>query len=431
MKVSQIAKITKAKVFNLQDEETRQFSIDTRILQERDFFVPLEGSNVDGHEFISDALKKGASGSFSKKNISGKNILIVEDPLKALTDVAVFNREKVKLRIGITGTAGKTTTKELIAFALSSEREAYYTKGNLNNHIGLPLTLANIRKTYDWGVFELGASQREDIKHLSSILNQEIGIITNVGKGHIGGYTSFNELLEEKLSILESARVGIVREDLKRYIENKKVLSFGYSPSNDVQILESKIISNGTYGKIKVDNKTFDLFFPFFNKKIIESVSIVFLLFKLLGLNLKDLPLLLRDFTPVNGRGNLIKIGNLTVVDDTYNANPESVKNAIETLNQISGKKIFILGDMLELGNEEEKEHEKVGRLLLSSNIDTVYLYGNAVKNTYKVLKGKKEVHLLDKSEISEKLKKVKEPTTVWIKGSRGMRMEDVIKELF
>lgn len=427
MKLSQIAKITNAKARIKKDCFINKFVIDSKEVSIGDFFVPLKGSKVDGHQFIEDAFKKGACGSFSSKNINLENVLFVNDTLNALTEIARYKKNFIKTKIAITGTAGKTTTKELLAFSLSKFYEIYFTKGNFNNQIGLPLTLANVDKNYKYGIFELGASRKGDIKYLSKILEQDISIITNVGFGHIAGYKNFEELLTEKLSIIEPSKIAIVNENLKEYI-NKEVLTFGYSQYVDAKVLESKLEGNGTYGKIKIDNKIFEIFFPFFNLKIIENSCVVFLIFKILEIDFYKLPEIFREFKPLKGRGNIEKIGNLSIIDDTYNANPNSVKNAIDTLNKVKGKKILILGDMLELGEYSKEKHEEIGEFILKSNIDEIYLYGEEVKYTYEILKNKKDVKLIDKAKISEELKKLKDNYFVLIKGSRSMKMEEIIE---
>ncbi len=427
MKLSQIAKITKAKANIKKDKFIKKFVIDSRQIQKDDFFVPLKGSKFDGHQFIEEALKNGASGSFSSKDINLENVLIVKDTLQALTDVAKYKKNLIQTKIAITGTAGKTTTKELLSFALSKFFDIYYTKGNYNNQIGLPLTLANIDKEYKYGIFELGASKKGDIEYLSNILEQDIAIITNVGYGHIAGYKNFDELLNEKLNISKPAQITIINENLKDYV-NKKSLIFGYNDFCNVQILETNLNNDGTYGKVKLDNKIFEIHFPFFNLKIIENASIVFLIFKLLGLDIYKLPEIFKQFEPLKGRGNIEKIGNLTIIDDTYNANPNSVKNAIQTLNKLQGEKILVLGDMLELGEFSKEKHKEIGEYILKTTINKVYLYGEEVKYMYEVLKDKKQVKILEKEKICEELKNLNENHFVLIKGSRSMKMEEIIE---
>lgn len=427
MHLHQIARITGARFKNLADKKVNRFIIDSRRAKEGDLFVPLKGNNVDGHQFIDEVLQKGAAGSFSSKNIGKDNVLIVEDTLKALTDVAKFKKDFIKTKIGITGTAGKTTTKEILSYLLSYFYPVYYTKGNYNNQIGLPLTLANIDKEYKYGVFELGASRKGDISYLTDILNQDVAVITNVGYGHTEGLGGFEGVLEEKKNILKYAKFKIVPKWLN--LKDKNIKTFGYENA-DINIIDVKLSKNGTEGFLEYKGKQYKVSIPVFNKKILENIAISILIMDYLDIDFEKALKTLREFTLLEGRGRIIKHKNLTIIDDTYNANPTSVKVAIETLSALKGNKILILADMKELGKYSKEKHEEIGKYILNSTIDKVYLYGEEVKYTYEVIKSKKESHLLSKEEIAFRLKKEKEPCFVWIKGSRSMKMEEVIQLL-
>ncbi|RMA97865.1 UDP-N-acetylmuramoyl-tripeptide--D-alanyl-D-alanine ligase [Hydrogenothermus marinus] len=424
MKISQIAEITEAKVINLKDKDINRFIINSKETQEGDFFVPLKGTKTDGHNFIEDALKKGAYGSFSIKDLNLDNILLVDNPLKALTKIAKYNKQKIKTKIAITGTAGKTTTKEILSFLLSQFEDIYYTKGNYNNHIGLPLTLANIDKNYNYGIFELGASQKGDIEYLSDILNQDIAVITNVGYGHTEGFGGYEGVLEEKTKILNNAKFKIIPEYIN--INDKNTKSFGYKNA-DILIKDINLTMEGTEGILSYKGENIKVFVPVFNKKILENVAISVLILDYLGFDYKNALKRLNEFTVLKGRGNIIKHKNLTIIDDTYNANPISTKNAIETLSNLKGRKILVLADMKELGKFSKEKHEEIGRYILNSDIDKIFLFGEEVKYIYDILKEKKDVFILPKEKIAEKIKEEKQPAFVWIKGSRSTKMEEVI----
>ena len=424
MNLHQIANITGAKFKNLSNNKVNRFIIDSRQAKEGDFFVPLKGNNVDGHQFINEVFQKGASGSFSSKNIEKDNILVVDDTLKALTDIAKYKKDFIDIKIGITGTAGKTTTKEILSYLLSHFYPVYYTKGNYNNQIGLPLTLANIDKNYRYGVFELGASKKGDISYLTDILNQNIAVITNVGYGHTEGLGGFEGVLQEKKNILKTADFKIAPKWLN--INEKNIKTFGYENA-DININSVYLSKSGTNGILEYKGKKYEVFIPVFNKNILENIAISILIMDYLGLDFEKALDTLKEFSPLDGRGKIIKHKNLTIIDDTYNANPTSTKTAIETLSDLKGKKILVLGDMKELGKFSKEKHEEIGRYILNSSIDKVYLYGEEVKHIYEIIKDKKESYLLSKEKIAYHLKKEKEPSFVWIKGSRSMKMEEII----
>ncbi len=427
MRISQILKITGAKCLNIEDKNVERFIIDSRQAQKGDFFVPLKGAHVDGHDFIDDAINKGAYGSFSSKNLTGKNIMLVKDTLKALTQIAKHNKTKIKTKIAITGTAGKTTTKEILALLFSNFTDTYYTQGNFNNHIGLPLTLANVNNGYELGVFELGASREGDITYLSEILKQEIGIITNVGYGHTEGFGTLKAVIKEKGNILQNTHLAVVKDDLKQFYNHKNLKTFGYDDA-DIIIKSTYLTEGGTVGILKYKNKLYEVFVPVFNEKIIENIAISYILFDEFGFPIEKIHEIITSYQPLQGRGNIIKHKNLIIIDETYNANPLSVKNAISTLSKLNGKKILVLGDMKELGKYSEIKHREIGEYILNSPIDTVYLYGEEVKYIYQTLKNKKEVYILSQKEIAAKIKKEKNPAYVLIKGSRSLKMENIIK---
>ncbi len=424
MYLNQVASITNARFKNLINKKVKRFIIDSRQATEGDFFVPLKGNNVDGHQFIDEVFKKGASGSFSSKNIEKGNVLVVDDTLKALTDIAKYKKDFINIKIGITGTAGKTTTKEILSYLLSYFYPVYYTKGNYNNQIGLPLTLANIDKNYRYGIFELGASKKDDISYLTNILNQDIAVITNVGYGHTEGLGGFERVLEEKKNILKTADFKVVPQWLN--VNGKNIKTFGYEDA-DITINYVWLSQSGTKGIVEYKRKKYEVFIPVFNKNILENIAISILIMDYLGLDFEKSLDALKEFSPLSGRGKIIKHENLTIIDDTYNANPTSTKTAVETLSDLKSKKILVLGDMKELGEFSKEKHEEIGKYILSSNIDRIYLHGDEVKHIYEIIKDQKESYLLSKEEIAYYLKKEKEPSFVWIKGSRSMKMEDII----
>ncbi|ACO04716.1 MAG TPA: UDP-N-acetylmuramoyl-tripeptide--D-alanyl-D-alanine ligase [Persephonella sp.] len=437
MKIKEILEIVKGRPLKLRDadKEIKRFIIDSRKAQKDSFFVPLKGSKADGHDFIDDALKKGSSGYLTSIETDYKNGILVDDTLKALTEIGIFKRKKLKKAVGITGTSGKTTTKEILRFLLSDIFRVYATEGNYNNEIGLPLTLSNIPENTEVGVFELGASKRGDISKLVSISKPEVRVLTSVGHGHIEGFGSFEGVVQGKGEIFDGGEISVLPEDLKIYYMDrlKKYVTFGISDYADIKISEINITPEGTAGTVSYKNDKIRITVPVYSRALFNNIAAALSVLYALDINPVRSAEKLRDFSLPEGRGKVLRKGSLTVIDDSYNANPLSVKNAIETLSGIPSFRVLILGDMLELGDLSEQMHIKVGKEILSSDIDLILLYGRETYHTYTVIKDKKNsYHFDDKEKLYRKLMdSIKDKECVLlVKGSRGMRMEDIIEKV-
>jgi len=437
MYLSEIAEITKGKLINLKkDKKVKKFVIDSRKAEQGSFFVPLKGENADGHQFIDNSIEKGAVGYFSELPLKISNGVLVENNLNALTEIGKHKRNQLSKVIGITGTTGKTTTKELLKLVLSQFYSVYGTEGNYNNEIGVPLTLSNIPENAEVGVFELGASKKGDIERLSSIVEQDISVLTTVGHGHNEKFGSFKDIVEGKGEIFLQHEFAVLPEFFLPYYEGLLIdyITFGNTEDSDIKILDVKITDEGTEGIIKYKKDQIKLKIPVFHKGIFENIAAVSGVLYGLDLNpISSLKVIEENFEGIEGRVKNFKKGKFTIIDDTYNANPVSVKNAIHTLNQLKGSKILVLGDMLELGEYSKELHREIGKEILNTNIQNVFLYGNDVKEIYQILNGKRNVKLFEnKNEISDEILKLSDGTQTftWVKGSRSMKMEEVVKNL-
>jgi UDP-N-acetylmuramoyl-tripeptide--D-alanyl-D-alanine ligase len=431
MRLSEIAKITNGKILNLQeDREVKFFTVDSRIAKEDTVFIPLKGKR-DGHDFIEDALKNQACGYLTEKPLKLKNGILVEDTYQALKDIAKHKRKKLNTVIGITGSSGKTSTKELTNFVLSNLYKTYATSGNYNNEIGVPLTLANIPKDTQIAVIEMGAGKVGDIEYLNEIVNPDIGVLVSVGHAHIEKFGSFENIIKGKGEIFNRSSYHVLPFELVNFYKNKlkKFITFG--EEGEIKVYGIKITPQGTSGIVEYKNERINLTIPIFNKGVFKNIGAVAGTLHHLGLNpVKNLEIL-KDFKQAEGRGNIIKVGNITIINDSYNANPLSVKNAIETLNEIPTFKILVLGDMLELGKDSEKLHREIGKEILKTDIDYILLYGEETKYIYEEIKDKKPVKHTTKEDIAFEIKKLQNLNpSVLIKGSRGMKMEEVIEYL-
>jgi UDP-N-acetylmuramoyl-tripeptide--D-alanyl-D-alanine ligase len=437
MYLSEIAEITKGKLINLQkDRKIDRFVIDSRKVKENSFFVPLKGKNFDGHQFIEDSLKNGAVGYFCERHIRNRNGILVDNSLESLKEIGKYKRKKLSKVIGITGTSGKTTTKELLNLVLSQFNSVYATEGNYNNEIGVPLTLSNIPENAEIGVFELGASKKGDIENLSSIVEQDISVLTTVGHGHSEKFGTFQDIVEGKGEIFLNHKFAVLPEFFLPFYESMLTdyITFGTTADADIQILNVEITDEGTEGIIKFKKDKIKIKVPIFHKNIFESISAVSGVLYGLDLNpISSLKIIEEKFQGIEGRVKNFKKKNLTIIDDTYNANPVSVKNAIHTLNQLNGKKVLVLGDMLELGKYSKKLHRELGEEILNTEIENVFLYGDETKEIYEVLKEKRNVKLFEnKEKILDEILKLSNGTQmfIWVKGSRSMKMEEVVNNI-
>ena len=437
MKIKEVVSITAGKPINLVNPEEKivKFVIDSRKSGKGTFFVPLKGSNVDGHDYIQDAVNKGAVGYFSSKETSFRNGIYVNNTLEALTEVGKYKRKYLRKAIGVTGTSGKTTTKEIISFLLSQQFRVYATEGNYNNEIGHPLTLANIPENTENGIFELGASKKGDIKRLINISQPEIRVLTSVGYGHVEGFGSFEGVIEGKGEIFEDGEISILPDKLFNYYRKKlsKFILFGSSEEADIKISDVKVTTSGTEGRIKYKSDEIYLRIPVYNEAVFYNIAAASAVLYAVDINPIENLKILENFLLPEGRGKVLKKGNITIIDDSYNANPLSVTNAVRTLNKIPGYRVLILGDMLELGKYSKKLHRDIGEKILETDIDLVLLYGKEMRYTFEVIKDRKvSYYFEDKHSLFLKLmeKIMDKETVLLVKGSRGMRMEEIIQKV-
>tara|TARA_R110002073_G_scaffold72537_1_gene177653 strand:- start:683262 stop:684539 length:1278 start_codon:yes stop_codon:yes gene_type:complete len=406
-------------------------STDTRNIKPQSIFFALKGANFNGNEFAEQALHEGAAYAVvdEVEYQTNNNILLVEDVLQTLQQLAAHHRSALNIPIiALTGSNGKTTTKELIYAVLVKKYETTATVGNLNNHIGVPLTLLSMTPKTEIGIVEMGANHLEEIELLSNITQPDFGYITNFGKAHLEGFGSLEGVIKGKTELYQNLKA-----------RNKTV----FVNSNDSQQIEqSKGIQQITFGTQKADCIIkFIAANPFvalqFNETIVNSQLIGAYNFNnisaaiAIGLHFKLSDKLIKEaiegYKPNNNRSQIIKKGSNKIILDAYNANPSSMKVALENISGLSDThKIAILGDMFELGTEEAIEHQYIVDLVSDLNIDKIYLIGTHFANT-KCNNPKVETFKTFESfkQIFERL--ALQDATVLIKASRGMALERVL----
>ena len=411
----------------------QSISTDTRAIVKGSLFFALKGDNFNGNKFAEVALKKGASYAIideEKYKLNDKMIL-VENVLVTLQNLATYHRKYLKLPIiSLTGSNGKTTTKELINAVLSKKYNTSATVGNLNNHIGVPLTLLKMNSSTEIGIVEMGANHLKEIELLTNIALPDYGYITNFGKAHLEGFGSLKGVIKGKTELYD-------------YLKKENKVAFINSEDN-IQLEKSKELNIITFGQKDADYVIeYEKADPFvvlkLNNKIIESklignynfnnIAAAIALGRYFKVSDKLIKEAIENYNPTNNRSQIIHKGTNKIILDAYNANPSSMKVALENLSDLTDNcKIAILGDMFELGVEAETEHQKIADLVQRLDITTIYLLG---ENFYKIKSNNEKIR---KFISFEKFKEVfnsslVENSTILIKASRGMALERLLED--
>ncbi len=417
---------------------------DSRKVPSNSIFWALRGDNFNGNKFAEQALVSGAEYAIiDDKNyfISGKTIL-VEDSLKALQELANYHRKQLNIPIfALTGTNGKTTTKELIKVVLSTKYKVAATEGNLNNHIGVPLTLLSFDKNTEKGIIEMGANHIGEIKLLCEIAEPDFGLITNIGKAHLEGFGSFEGVIKAKSelydNIVKNEGVIFCNSDnniLKKLDKGNKIIFYGTKPGNYV---EGKLLSSLPCLKVEIkisDSVKIQINTNLTGKYNFENILAAACVGVFFNVSADDIKKAVENYYPENNRSQLIKKKHNTVILDAYNANPSSMRVSIESFSELENEnKIIILGDMYELGKYSQAEHKKIlnfakEKVTKDKSIKEVLICGKYFGESY--MSDYKDCNILyfsDTENVKEYLKsKTYENFIFLIKGSRAMKMENV-----
>jgi len=427
-------------------------AIDSRTVKKGQLFVCISGDRFDSHDFILDVIQKEAAGIIvkSKDKIPNEKstpfIIQVNDTLKALQDLAEFHRSQFDVSIlAITGTNGKSTTKEMAASVAKSQFNVLKTEGNKNNHIGLPLTLFNLRAEHEVSVLEMGMSGKGEIKRLAEIAKPKVGIITNISEGHLENLPTIKDVQEAKGELFESLNqddTAIVNADDPLVLElsrslRSNIVTYGLKNSADIQADNIKQRGNEGFDfTLHFFNETTPVFLPFLGYCNISNALAAIAAGHTLGLNSQKILSGLKDCKLMPQRMQTEKRGNITIINDAYNANPRSMEEALITLSsyKTNGKKVFVMGDMLELGRISESAHKNFGKQFSGSSVDLLVAVGPLAQlasqtaldsgvdeNRVRSFENKEEsILFLDKS--------LQAGDCILVKGSRGMRMEQIIE---
>jgi len=406
-------------------------STDTRTLQKHNLFFALSGSNFNGNKFAQQALEKGATKAIiDDADYLSENTFLVKDCLQSLQDLANYHRNHLKTPIiAITGSNGKTTTKELINEVLQQKYQVVSTKGNLNNHIGVPLTLLSMNKNTEIGIVEMGANHQGEIKELCHVAQPNYGYITNFGKAHLEGFGGPDGVIKGKSELYDYLKsqnetLFINAEDhiqIEKSSNYHKTISFGNAPSVNYLIRHTpnQHLAGITYKSHKIDSQLTGNY----NSANMAAATGIGLYFNV-GIEL--IKNAIENYKPSNNRSQLIELKGNTIILDAYNANPTSMALAIENLSSLStNKKVAILGDMFEVGPTSEQEHQNIIDLLENTDVELGLVCGQNFHKT----KTNKVISFSHFDQLKSFLSEKKiENSTILIKGSRGMQLERVLE---
>jgi UDP-N-acetylmuramoyl-tripeptide--D-alanyl-D-alanine ligase len=415
--------------------KNRLICTDTRKITRGCLFFALKGGNYNGNKFAAEALEKGAAYAIIDEEIynKGPGFFLVPDVLNCLQQLSLYHRRKLNIPfIAITGSNGKTTTKELINAVLSMSYMTCSTTGNLNNHIGVPLTLLSVNDTHQMAVIEMGANHKNEIEFLCSLAEPDYGIITNIGKAHLEGFGGMEGVIKGKgelYSYLKSNGQTIIINPDQPLLVNlladySKRLTYGSKEEYDIC---GQLISSNNFLKVEWKSKSSEKVFEVktnltgeYNLNNILASICVGVHFKIPD---EKIVQAIESYFPDNQRSQILNKGTNTIILDAYNANPTSMEAALKNINEnYSGNKMLIIGGMLELGNESMKEHEAISAIIQKMKFSEILLVGE----NFKEFASKLKAHYFENSMEAKNWiqKKNFENTTVLIKGSRGLKME-------
>jgi UDP-N-acetylmuramoyl-tripeptide--D-alanyl-D-alanine ligase len=426
-------------------------STDSRTIGEGELFIPITGTNFDGHLFIGEAFERSRGGALcerKRQDICGQlpgTIILVDDTTQALLDLARYKRRKLSTTcIAITGSNGKTTTKEILVHMIKGHSSVHYNEKNYNNIIGVSKSILAIEGKPDFCVFELGTNARGEIKKLTETTNPDASLITNINPSHLEGLKTLEGILEEKLDLFYLTKEGgkiIVNADdpyiMPRCKDVKNRVPLTYSMMSDASFhlnVDKNLGWEGARIAISFPDDLLVTRTSLLGRHNLYNILAASSLAYSVGIDKERIGNAIETFTSFDKRFKpIVTKKGFAVIDDTYNANPSSMEWAIKTLIELpsEGKRIVILGDMRELGEKSPEYHRELGRFLKSSNVPVIALIGQEMKETYGELGAERAKLFQDKGPLIDYItEQVKKGDTVLVKGSRASKMEEIVEAL-
>ncbi len=439
-------------------------STDSRTIEPDQVFLSLKGEKFDGHTFIPDMVKKGIKAIVAREGAipasrlkamekeTGLSLFLVPDTLGALGQLARYQRDRAGVKVlAITGSSGKTSTRKMVHEIFRQKFHTLATRGNFNNEIGVPLTLLNLSAAHEWAIVEMGMNHMGELSRLSAIACPDIAVVTNTSGAHLEGLGTVENVARAKAQIFDHARknataiiygddprADILKEGAQNNPDISNILFFGFRSANQVRAEQVEIKDDHCRFTLNINGRAAACGIPSPASFMVNNALAAAAAASLAGIEPPTVCEGLQKFTPESGRMNIVRLSSgITLIDDTYNANPASVTMALQTLARQAGNKpsIAVLGDMLELGQDAETYHRQIGKTVAGLNITRLYATGPLSESTFKgaldngypkdrVFYGKKPV-------IAQKVAETAEPGAwILVKGSRGMAMETIVREL-
>lgn len=436
------------------DEQTKicYVEVDSRQVKANTLFVSLVGEKVDGHDFVEKAFENGADAAFVEKEVSvdqkDKVLILVKNSLVALQKLAKSYRDKFSMEIiGVTGSVGKTSTREMIVCALLGDKKVFRTIKNFNSDIGVPLTMFRLDDSYDLAVLEMAMGYPGEMAGISPIVRAHQAVITNIGICHIEKLKTQENILKEKLHITdffdESSVLFVNGDDelLCDAVKNVpyKVVKYGFGDDCDYKGENIECKDMRTMFSVQLHGRKEVFEIPVVGKHNVRNALVAIAVAEYNGVSIEHIKRNLLSYESQSGRQSILKMGSLTVIDDCYNASPASMKSALDVLHMLSDaehkKSVAVLADMLELGDEAISAHESIGECVVKNKIDellTVGDLGRVIADAAKKKSSSMVVKSFDTNEqVTEYLcEQGKRDTVVLVKGSRGMHLEVIVNSL-
>lgn len=449
LSLDEIVKATKGKLLLNNNKEVEYISTSSKDIKENTLFIPIKGEKYDGHAFLEDAYNNGCriflidkNHEFYKKDIS---LIEVNDTLLALGSLARFYLDKFNVDlIGVTGSVGKTSTRDIIYSVLNEKYKTLKNELNYNNEIGIPKTLFNLDYSYEKAVIEMGIDKKGDISYFKTIAPLKHAVISNIGLSHIANFKNQEGIFHAKMEIAkdfnkENTLIVNGDDNFLKTLKDKKLpynlLTYGFDKDNTIYCVSYEIVNGKINFKVNFKNKIYDYTIPSIAKHNIYNAMSAILIGNLYNLTYEEIKKGLESVSFTEGRLTIINKKDITIINDCYNASLDSIKSALNVLSTFKTRKVAILGDVLETGSYEEEIHKNIGKSIIG-NTDILILVGDSIKYTYdEVIKNnfnKDNIYVFNTYEdvIKNIDSIIKKGDTILLKASHGIKLSNVVEYL-